>query len=168
MATPATPRRSRRTGVLSRQAIVAETHTHPGLCTKSDYYLLQQSGIQAHPVEFQVKQQHVRPTSEIQSRRRIIGRPYVHKSVFFFSGIGIMSEEQSGSKDLKRQRETASPSSPEDEIDTNGSAHLDHDALPGRTKICNGRDERAAKAGSGLPAARRWPTMSNQIGRRGR
>ena len=63
--------------------------------------------------------------------------------------------------------EDESPSSPEDENDTNGSAHLDHDALPGRTKICNDRDERAAKAGSGLPAARRWPTMSNQMGRRG-
>src|ERR1700730_3466988 len=73
----------------------------------------------------------------------------------------------------RRSAETASPpedespSSPEDENDTNGSAHLDHDALPGRTKICNDRDERAAKAGSGLPAARRWPTMSNQMGRRG-
>src|SRR5580693_4940466 len=44
--------------------------------------------------------------------------------------------------------EDESPSSPEDENDTNGSAHLDHDALPGRTKICNDRDERAAKAGS--------------------
>jgi hypothetical protein len=97
--------RDRSNREISLQAIVAETHTHPGLCTRPDYYLLEQSGIEGHPVEFQIAQQHVRPTSEIQSRRGIIGRAYVHKSVFFFASIGMMFEEQSGSKDLKRQRD---------------------------------------------------------------
>jgi hypothetical protein len=98
--------RDRSNREISLQAIVAETHTHPGLCTRPDYYLLEQSGIEGHPVEFQIAQQHVRPTSEIQSRRGIIGRAYVHESVFFFASIGMMFEEQSGSKDLKRQRDT--------------------------------------------------------------